>query len=93
MLCISVAKTYVYYQNIAKYAVNNIYGILFLKYGLRDMNLLWEWSDINIIYKIRYMYKLLWGGYIKWILFVKCNIFTITYGEDRNYYVIHHMWF
>ena len=28
--------------NIANYDVNDIYGILFLKYGLRDIYLLWE---------------------------------------------------
>ena len=70
-------KIYVYYQNIANYDVNDIYGILFLEYGLRDIYSLWEWSDINIIYQIRYMYIWLRGGYIKWILFVKWNIFTI----------------
>ena len=43
ILCISVEKTYVYYQNIVKYDVNNIYMVyFFLKYGLRDMYLLWE---------------------------------------------------
>ena len=56
MLCISVEKTYVYYQNIAKYDVNNIYCILFPKYGLRVIYILWEWSNINIIYKIRSIY-------------------------------------
>ena len=35
MLCISVEKTYVYYQNIAKYDVNNIYGILFSKIWIK----------------------------------------------------------